>query len=132
MENFNLKKFLVENKLTTNSKMVNEETATLTMSSISPNQFEDFTANDVLAIPGESYAGNLADVIAPSLEENISTKQCGEILGMDEDEAEDLDSTAYLDAAYELVSSYERFKEAIQEGYIDGDQLVKLFRIIDL
>jgi hypothetical protein len=25
MENFNLKKFLVENKLTTNSKMLNEE-----------------------------------------------------------------------------------------------------------
>jgi len=27
MENFNLKKFLVENKLTTNSKMLNEEAA---------------------------------------------------------------------------------------------------------
>ena len=127
MENFNLKKFLVENKLTTNSKMLNEDTEYITMDSITPEQFENFTTNDLLVIPGESYAGDLALVIAPYLEENISTEECGEILGMDEDEAEDLDSTAYEDAAYELVSSYERFKEAIEQGYIDGDEQVTLY-----
>jgi hypothetical protein len=127
MENFNLKKFLVENKLTTNSKMLNEETTALTMNSISPEQFEEFTNNDVLAIPGESYAGNLANVITPSLEENIDLEQCAEILGYDEDEAEDLDFTAYEDAAQELVSSYERFKEAIEQGYIDGNEQVTLY-----
>jgi len=128
MENFNLKKFLVENKLTTNSRLIKENAEYLTMDSITPEQFQEFTNNDVLAIPGESYAGDLALVIASYLEENISTEQCGEILGMDEDEAEDLDSTAYEDAAYELVSSYERFKEAIEEGYIDGDIQIEIYK----
>ena len=127
MENFNLKKFLVENKLTTNSRMLNEESSTITMSSITSEQFKEYTTKDILLIPGTDYEGNLADIVTPHLEENISTEQCGEILGMDEDEAEDLDSTAYEDAAYELVSSYERFKKAIKQGYIDGDQPVILY-----
>ena len=128
MENFNLKKFLVENRLTTNSRTISEQTSNTTMDSITPEQFEEFTTKDILAVPGTGYAGNLADVVEPYLEENISTEECGEILGMDEDEAEDLDSTAYGDAAYELVSSYERFKEAIEQGYLDGDTQIEIYR----
>lgn len=103
-------------------KLKEASPSTRTMGSLTQKEFEILINNDKLFFVDKKIPMNLTDVISKSLEENNSLEDVANILGLDEEDVDDLDHTNYEDAAMELTSSYKRFKEAIAQGYISAKE----------